>query len=267
MNGRRLVPIVASALLVTACGGTAPSTAPSSAPEQSAATVTTPPSPSPTPAPSGNPAAFIQGAAYAPTIDPADFVDVIDNPYMPLTPGTTTVFQGGTERVEVTVTHDTRVILGVTAVVVHDQAFDGDELIEDTFDWFAQDRAGNVWYLGEDTKELENGKVVSTAGSWEAGVDGAQPGIVMPAVPVIGETYRQEFYEGEAEDMATVIETGGSVTVPAGTYEDTLVTEDVTPLEPDLLEHKTYARGVGVVKEEVIGGDELVELIEISTES
>jgi hypothetical protein len=147
---------------------------------------------------------------------------------------------------------------------VHDQVFTGPELTEDTFDWYAQDAAGNVWYFGERTEELEGGKVTSREGSWEAGVDGAQPGIVMLADPVVGETYRQEYLKGEAEDIARVIDLAGHATVKAGTYDDVLVTEEWTPLEPKILEHKSYARGVGVVLEELVkGGKERVQLVSV----
>ena len=118
-------------------------------------------------------------------------------------------------------------------------------LTEKTFDYYAQDKKGNVWYFGEDTKEYENGKVVSTKGSWEAGVDGAKPGFIMQADPKVGETYRQEYYEGEAEDMAKVLSLSESVTVPYGSFDQVLVTKEWTPLEPGLVEHKYYAPGVG----------------------
>ena len=220
--------------------------------------------------PSPNPAAFEGGPPYAPTIDPADFVAVIDNPYLPLTPGTTRVYEGVSdgekERNEVTITDETNVVMGVTTTVVRDRVFVTGELAEETFDWFAQDRFGNVWYFGEDSNDYEKGKLVSTKGSWEAGVDGAQPGIVMPANPLVGETYRQEFYEGEAEDMATVLELNGSVQVPFGSYDRVVKTEDFTPLEPDVVEEKQYAPGIGVVREEIVrGGDGFLELIDVRT--
>jgi hypothetical protein len=218
--------------------------------------------------PPHNPAEFVEGEPYEPQLDAADFVEGIDNRYLPWTPGTTLLYEGGGERVEVTVTDETREILGITATVVHDQVLTDGEVTEDTFDWYAQDRWGNVWYLGEDTKEYENGEVASTEGSWEAGVDGAQPGIIMLADPRVGDTYRQEFYAGEAEDMAKVFALGESVEVPAGSYDDVLVTEDSTPLDPDIVEHKFYAPGVGVVREELVqGGDDVLELIEVRTAS
>jgi hypothetical protein len=208
------------------------------------------------------------GGDYAPTIDPADFSATVDHPYLPMTPGSRWVYEGetedGLERIEVVVTDEVREVMGVTAVVVRDtETLDG-EVIEDTFDWFAQDRDGNVWYFGEDTTEFEDGEAVSTAGSWEAGVDGALPGIVMLADPAVGDAYRQEFYAGEAEDMGEVLRLGESVTVPAGAFDDVVVTEDWTPLEPEVVEEKSYAPGVGLVLEEkVSGGDgERVELVE-----
>jgi hypothetical protein len=208
---------------------------------------------------------------YNPIINPADFVAEIDNPYFPLKPGTTFIYQGetedGTERNEVAVTDKTKNILGVTCTVVWDKVWLEGELIEATYDWYAQDKGGNVWYFGEDSKEYENGKVVSAKGSWEAGVDSAKPGIIMKANPQIGNSYRQEYYKGEAEDMAEVLSLNESVSVPYGSFENCLKTKDWTPLEPDVVEHKYYAPGVGVVLEVMVeGGNEQVELIDIITE-
>jgi hypothetical protein len=183
-------------------------------------------------------------ATYAPQIDPSNFVDKIDNRYMMLTPGTTFFYEGktadGPERVETYVSHKTKDVLGVKCTIVRDKAFLNGKLSEDTFDWYAQDREGNVWYFGEDTKEYENGKVVSTKGSWEAGVDGAKPGIVMEANPQVGDSYRQEYYEGEAEDMAEVLSLDASglndaVSVPYGSFGDVLMTKEWNPLEPGVL--------------------------------
>jgi hypothetical protein len=213
---------------------------------------------------------------YAPQIDPSNFVNEVDNPYFPLKPGTTLVYEGrteeGTERVEDTVLPETKRVMGVECVVLRDRVWLNGELIEDTVDWHAQDREGNVWYFGEDTKELENGKVVSTAGSWEAGVDGALPGIIMPADPKVGDSYRQEYYEGEAEDMAEVISRDGAalndaVSTPYDSYsKDVLVTKDWSPLEPDILEHKYYAPGIGLIGElKVTGPSEKIELVDIKT--
>ena len=206
--------------------------------------------------------------AYAPEIRPEDFVSLIDNPYMPMQPGTTRVYEGGSdgerEVVKVTVTDRTREILGVSCIVVRDEAWIDGQLHERTFDWFAQDAAGNVWYFGERTAEYEHGKVVSRSGSWQAGVDGAQPGIVMLADPSIDTAYRQEFYEGEAEDKARVIALDEQVSVPLGAFGDVLVTEDWTPLEPAVLEQKHYAPGFGVVFERLVeGGSGVLRLVEI----
>ena len=210
-----------------------------------------------------------KGNSYSPNIDPADFTTNIDNKYFPLEPGTTLVYEGttaeGTERIEFTVTHETRRVMGVECVVVRDKVFLNGGLIEDTFDWYAQDRDGNVWYFGEDTKELHNGKVESTKGSWEAGVDGAKPGIYMQADPKVGETYRQEYYKGEAEDMAKVLSLDESATVPYGSFDHLLMTKDWNPLDPAAgVEQKYYAPGIGNVLEVgVKGTSERVELIDI----
>jgi hypothetical protein len=193
------------------------------------------------------------------TIDPADFVDTVDNPYFPLTPGARLVYEGHSEGerevVTIEVLSETKEILGVTCVVVKDAVEAAGELKELTFDWYAQDADGNVWYFGETTEEYEGGKVVTRAGSWEAGVDGALPGVIMPADPEVGLAYTQEHYPGEAEDKGKVIAVGGSITVPFGSFEDVVVTRDWTPLEPGVREQKTYAPGIGVVFEEVVRGD------------
>jgi hypothetical protein len=147
----------------------------------------------------------------------------------------------------------------VKCVVVNDKAWKNGKLIEQTYDWHAQDKEGNVWYFGEDTKEYKNGKVTSTKGSWEAGVDGAKPGIIMEAHPKVGQSYRQEYYEGEAEDMAKVQSLNESLTVPYGSFDHVLVTKEWTPLEPSYHEHKYYARGVG----QVYGGG--LELVHVKT--
>jgi hypothetical protein len=228
------------------------------------------PSPEPTPAPTPparNPAAYVAGQTYAPLFDPAGFVAAVDNPYFPLTPGTTYVFEGGGEHNEVTVTHDTKTILGIPAVVVHDQVFVNGTLTEDTLDWFAQDRWGNVWYLGEATHTVKNGVVGSSSGSWEAGVDGALPGIAMLADPHEGDVYRQEYSAGHAEDIGTVVQIGGSETVVAGTYSPVLVTHDGSVIEPGVVEEKTYAPGIGFILERVVGGSGRLELLRIVVEA
>jgi hypothetical protein len=184
-------------------------------------------------------------------LDPAEFTKRIDNPYWPMAPSSRWVYReegkNGDLRVVVTVTDRKKVVDGIDALVVHDVVSEDGEVIEDTFDWYAQDAEGNVWYLGEETKELENGKVVSTEGSWEAGVDGALAGIIVPADPQPGMKYRQEYYEGEAEDNGEVLSVDAKTTVPYGSFTDALQTKDTTPLEPDLVEHKYYALGIGPV--------------------
>jgi hypothetical protein len=193
------------------------------------------------------------GGDYDPDIAPGDFVTGIDNPYLPFRPGSRWTYESSTdeglERIEVVVTDRTKQVMGVAAVVVHDTVTLDGELVEDTYDWYAQDRDGNVWYLGENTHEYENGTPVSSAGAWQAGVDGARPGIAMPAHPKVGMAYRQEYLPGEAEDMGEVVRVGDSTTVPAGRFSDLVVTRDWTPLEPDIVEQKMYAPGVGVVAE------------------
>ncbi len=202
----------------------------------------------------------------SPSLAPADFVDGIDNPWLPLTPGSAWVYEatskGERETITVTVLEETRLVQGVTATVVHDVVTDADgEVLEDTYGWFAQDADGNVWYLGEETTERD-GRQTSTAGSWEAGVDGAEAGLAMPAEPRVGDGYQMEYDAGEAEDRARVLGLDGVASVPYGDFTGLLETEDTTPLEPDVVERKLYARGVGLVREETVaGGDEVVVLV------
>jgi hypothetical protein len=204
-------------------------------------------------------------------LDPADFTSEIDNPWMPLRAGSRWVYretdgEGNAQRVEVTVLDETREVMGIEVRVVHDLVTEDGEPVEDTFDWYAQDSDGNVWYFGEDTKEFENGKVSTRAGSWEAGVNGAQPGILIPGEPSVGMTYRQEYYEGEAEDAAQVLSLEEKVEVPHGAFEGVLMTKDFTPLQPEILEHKFFARGVGMVLALAIsGGSDREELVEYAT--
>jgi hypothetical protein len=204
-----------------------------------------------------------------PTPDPDDFVDEITNPYLPLTPGSTWTYsatgEDGAETITVTVLDETRLIQGVEATVVHDVVTDEDGgVLEDTYDWFAQDEAGNVWYLGEDTTEYD-GKQVSTEGSWEAGKDGAEAGLAMPAEPRVGDGYRQEYYRGVAEDRAEVLDLDTSLTLTDDVFDDLLKTEESSPLEPGVVEHKYYAEGTGLVLERTVaGGDEVVELVSYS---
>jgi hypothetical protein len=208
---------------------------------------------------------------YNPTIDPANFVAKVDNQYYPLKPGTTFFYEGqkegGTQTTEVYVSHRTKKILGVTCVEITDNVSVDGKLVEATLDWYAQDKDGNVWYFGEDSKEYENGEVVSTAGSWEAGVDGAKPGIIMKANPQIGDSYRQEYYKGQAEDMAEVLGLNESTTVPYGSFNNCLKTKDYTALEPGVVENKYFAPGVGNIRTVMVeGGSEHSELVNITTE-
>jgi hypothetical protein len=183
--------------------------------------------------------------AYTPHIDPAHFTTKIDNEYFPMKPGTTFLYEGKGERDEMSVTHQTKKVMGVECIVVDDRAWEDGKLIEKTYDWFAQDKEGTVWYFGEDTREYENGKVTSTKGSWEAGVDGAKPGIIMQALPKVGQVYHQEYYPGEAMDMAKVLSLDASVRVSYGSFDHVIETKEWTPLQPVFYEKKYYVRGVG----------------------
>ena len=212
---------------------------------------------------------------YSPAIDPANFVTPAEmaahpNTFMPLIPGRTHVYRSvtdeGTEIVTVEVTHDTRVILGVTCAVIHDTATLNGTVIEDTRDWYAQDRQGNVWYFGEDTQEYERGKVSSIDGSWEAGEDGALPGIIMKGSPASGQVYRQEYALGEAEDLARVDGLAASVAVAYGSFNNCLQTYDFTPMDPGNAENKYFAPGVGEVLAVNVETGAREELIEIRTE-
>jgi hypothetical protein len=192
-------------------------------------------------------------------LHPGDFTTRIDNPYWPMTPGNRWTYretdeEGKEQRVEVTVTGKTKEIAGIMARVVHDVVSEKGRPVEDTYDWYAQDKDGNIWYLGEDTREYENGKVASTKGSWQAGVDGAQAGIVIPADPEVGMSYRQEYYAGEAEDAARILSLDEQAGVPLGHFSDVLLTKDYTPLEPKVLEHKYYAKRVGPVLTIAVSG-------------
>lgn len=205
-------------------------------------------------------------------LDPSEFTTEIDNPYWPMEPGSQWTYREVDEEGEelvvvVTVSSETREIAnGVTARIVRDTVTKDGELIEDTFDWYSQDASGTIWYLGEETAEFEDGEVSSTAGSFEAGVDGALPGIIMPAEPAVGMTYRQEYYQGEAEDNGEILSVEEQAEVPAGHYDDALLTKDTITIEPDMVEYKLYARGVGpVLVLGVSGGAGREELVEVTT--
>lgn len=207
-------------------------------------------------------------AAYDPVIDPADFVAGIDNPWMPLVPGSALTYlketDEETEVIVVTVTDLTREIQGVECTVVQDTVTIDGVLIEDTFDYFAQDVLGNVWYFGEISMNYEDGFLVDLDGSWESGRDGARAGIVMPAVPIVGATYRQEFLLGEAEDAATLLDDAASVDVPFGSFANCLQTLDFTPLEPGAVEFKFFAPSIGLVLEVDPESGERLELVGVT---
>jgi hypothetical protein len=205
-------------------------------------------------------------APYDPLIDPANFSTVIDNPFFPLMPGTTFIYltPDGVSKDVFAVTHDTRVIDGVTCVVVHDSVFTNDVLTEETQDFFAQDKQGNVWYFGENTAELEDGLIATIAGSFLSGANNDKPGIIQEAHPAIGDFYRQEFALQNAEDFAQVVGLNSTVVVPYGTFTNCLKTLETTPLEPDASENKYYAAGVGnILTVDLVTGerDELVQII------
>jgi hypothetical protein len=200
-------------------------------------------------------------------LDPADFTTQIDNPYWPMRPGSRWVYRETDpdrldQRVVVTVTAKTKKIAnGITARVVRDEVTERGRPVEITDDWYAQDKDGNIWYMGEDTKEYENGKVATTEGSFEAGVDGAQAGIALPGKPQVGLAYRQEYYAGQAEDRGEVLSLDQQVGVPFGRSTGVLMTRDTTPLEPKVNELKFYGRGVGPLLEiGISGGSDRAEL-------
>ncbi len=196
---------------------------------------------------------------YAPTIDPSNFAGTIDNRYWPLEPGTAYHYRGvrGTtrQRDDEIVTRRTKQILGVTCTVVRDTVSQNGHPVERTFDWYAQDKQGNVWYMGELSLEKHHGKFVKASDSWESGVNGAKPGIIMPANPRPGDVYRQEYYPpGQALDEAHVLKTDGNVKVPTGSYRhNVLVTSEYSPLEPQT-EQKYYVPGLGEAAERVVKG-------------
>ncbi|MET1015337.1 MAG: hypothetical protein ABWX76_00880 [Leifsonia flava] len=222
-------------------------------------------------APSATRPAVLPQGDDAVDLDPADFTVNIDNEYWPMRPGTQWVYRetegGDVFTVTVTVTTATKMIAnGVTARVVRDTVMRGEEIVEDTFDWYAQDDAGAIWYLGEDTAEFEGGEIVSREGSFEAGVDGALPGIAVPADPQPGMAYRQEYSAGQAEDSGAVLSVEELVEVQYGRFSEALLTRDTNALEPTAAELKFYARGVGpVLTLDVSGGNGREELVDVTT--
>jgi hypothetical protein len=198
---------------------------------------------------------------YSPKVDPANFVARVDNRCFPLAPGTVLRYRGFAEngrtpQTDVArVTHRTKRILGVDCTVVRDTVSSRGRPIERTDDWYAQDKQGNVWYFGEDARNFAHGRFVKAGDSWESGAHGAQPGIIMEGAPKRGDTYRQEYYRGHAEDQARVLGGGGAVRVPAARFRHTLRTVERSRLEPGARELKFYAAGVGEIKSRVIRGD------------
>ena len=227
--------------------------------------------PEETPSPDGSGSAVALPQGDEPfDLDPASLTTEIDNEYWPMEPGTRWVYretdeQGHELRVVVTVTSETKDIAnGATARVVRDTVTRQGDVVEDTFDWYAQGPDGTIWYLGEDTAEFEDGKVTTTAGSFEAGRDGALAGVIMPGDPAVGQAYRQEFYLGQAEDNGAVLSLDEQAEVPAAHYDRALLTKDTSGIEPDVLEYKLYARGVGpVLVFGVSGGGGREELLHV----
>jgi hypothetical protein len=245
-KSRSLVLLSAVAMIFGACG-----TGGSSSQQTTGGSRSSSPS---TPATSSRPA-----PAYHPTINPADFSAKVDHRYFPLTPGSAKVFEGSRDgkpmRTEFVITHRTRTVMGVKCVVVEDTVTSNGALVEKTQDWFAQKKDGSVWYFGENTAEYVNGVVSSTHGTWEAGVDGAVPGVIMHAHPSVGTEYYQEYRPGEAEDRAKILTLDSTIKVPAGKYSNVITTEDSDPLNPDKTDKKWYASGVGVVRSVRIKSD------------
>ncbi|HEY6057236.1 MAG TPA: hypothetical protein VIV06_04350 [Candidatus Limnocylindrales bacterium] len=271
----RLIGIGAITALLAACGSSTPVTSPSAAPPSavvpSAAPSATsaPPTQTPTRGASPTPGAATPGPGASAAIDPADFTATVDNPWFPLVPGTTLSYQGTKDDKPsidtFEITHETAVIDGVTCLAIHDTLTQGGKVAEQTVDWYAQDRAGNVWYFGEDTKTLDaTGKVTSTEGTWQAGAGGAQPGIFMPAQPQIVQSFQHEF-AADAQDHFVVLQIGVPVKVPYGAFADAMITAEWTPLEPDVLSEKTYVQGIGEVNEfDVAGSNEGFQLVSVT---
>lgn len=209
-------------------------------------------------------------STYKPDVNPSKFTNStnISNPYFPVTAGKKYIYEGqtqdGLEHIEEQRLNSTKTIMGITCIVVNFKAYLNGTLIEEAWDWYAQDDSGNVWYFGEAVDNYNtNGTLKDHAGSWEAGVDGAQPGTIMPANPQTGMAYREEYYFNHAEDEAEVTGTGLTVTIPLDTYNNCIKTRNWTDLEPDLNENKFYAPGIGLVKEENVTDNEEIRLIAV----
>ena len=268
-----MVPIAATAILVlSGCGTSTPTSPPPAIVEASPTAGASPttaitaapsaPAPSPTLEASAPPPSPSVVPGTPPIVDPANFSAGVTNPWFPLVPGTTMRYRGNSggesAREVVRITSATKMIEGVPCVVVHDTVYIAGKLAEDTFDYYAPDNEGNVWYFGEDTAEYnKRGRVVSTEGTWQAGVEGASAGIFMPADPVVGQTVQQEYFAGHAEDYAVVLFMDASVRVPYGKQTGVMVTGEWTPLEPGVVGEKWYGKDIGELKEaDVVGGDE-----------
>lgn len=208
---------------------------------------------------------------YNPAVDPTNFVSNVNNKYFTLMPGKKFIYEKrndeGLERIEIVIRSETKKVMGIATTVVWDKVFLNNELVEDTRDWYAQDKEGNVWYFGEVVDNYENGKLKDHKGSWEAGVDGAKPGIIMLTNPQVGRSYRQEYYKGEAEDMADILAFGKKVAVPYKTFENCLQTRDWSMIDQSANEYKYYCPSVGfvVLEESVKRGQGKVELVNVST--
>ncbi|MGK2861606.1 MAG: hypothetical protein ACSLE0_06705 [Chitinophagaceae bacterium] len=207
---------------------------------------------------------------YKPEVNNAKFIQSlkITNPYFPVTAGKKYIYEGqtqdGLERIEEQRLTSTKIILGIPCIIVNFKAFLNGTLIEEAWDWYAQDNEGNVWYFGEDVNNYNsNGSLKDHAGSWQAGVDGAQPGTIMPANVKKGMAYREEYYFNHAEDRAEIIETGLTVTTPMGIFTNCIQTRNWTELEPDLNENKFYAPGIGLIKEVNVSDNTEIVLLEI----
>ena len=200
---------------------------------------------------------------------PKVFARRVDNEYFPLRPGTTFTYRGRADgkpvKDVVTVTRRAKTIRGVRITVVRDRVFVRGELAEDTLDWYAQDANGNVWYFGEDTRELDHGTVISTEGSWQAGVNKANAGIFMPAHPQVGDFFKQEDAKNVAEDCTRILTLNASVTTPFVTSDDALKTEEFSLLEPGVLDNKYYVKGIGNVAERTVqGGSDTLDLVSVT---
>jgi len=205
---------------------------------------------------SGTPSQAEEGKVYTMPFDAANFEEPAENPWFPLKTGMTWEYreideEGEEEaRVYFEVTKATKTILGVSCLVVNDRVYEEKKLVEDTLDYFAADRFGNIWYFGEDSRDYERGNVVSVEGSWLAGAEGAMPGLFLAAEPKVGMVFAQEVSPGQAEDMGEIVAVDTYVKVRAGKFEDCLKIKEWNPLEPGVTEYKYYARGTGVVLEE-----------------